>query len=102
MENDDIINAIEELRAELLREPYRAPPLPVRRVIRPPASWMQLAADIAGHYDKRIAEIHGAAMAIGEPPLVQQLQQDVEDVSVRLFDFVEAGARYKAGGERPP
>ena len=37
----------------------------------------------------RVPEIDRAALAIGEPAVVQHLQQDVEHVRVRLLDLVE-------------
>ena len=38
---------------------------------------------------KRVAEIDGAALAVGQPAVVEHLQQHVEDVRMRLFDLVE-------------
>ena len=49
----------------------------------------------------RVAEIDGVALAVGQPAVVQHLQQDVEDVGVRLLDLVEAGSPGRAGGARP-
>jgi len=34
-------------------------------------------------------EVDRAALAVGEAAVVEYLQQDVEDVRVRLLDFVE-------------
>ncbi len=41
-------------------------------------------AEVAGHDDHGVAEVHGAALAVGEAPVVEQLQQDVENVLVRF------------------
>ena len=49
----------------------------------------QRAAEVRGHDDDRIAEIHRAALAVGEAAVVEDLQEDVEDVVVRLLDLVE-------------
>ena len=46
-------------------------------------------ADVAGHDQHGVAEIHLAALAVGQAAVLENLQQDVEDVRVRLFDFVE-------------
>ena len=46
-------------------------------------------ADVAGHDDDRVAEIHRAAVAVGQPPVVEHLQQHVEHVAVGLLDLVE-------------
>ena len=49
----------------------------------------QRAADVRGHDDDGVPEIHRAALAVGEPAVVEDLQQHVEHVVVRLLDFVE-------------
>ena len=48
-----------------------------------------LAADVRRHDDDRVLEIDGAALAIGEPAIVEHLQQHVEDVVMGLLDLVE-------------
>ena len=53
----------------------------------------ELAADVAGHDDHRVLEVHHVALAVGEPPVVEHLQQRVEDVGVRLLDLVEEDDR---------
>ncbi len=35
----------------------------------------EVPADVAGHDDEAVAEVHHPALAVGEPPLVQELQQ---------------------------
>ena len=34
-----------------------------------------LAADVAGHDDDGVSEVHGAALAVGEAAVVQDLEQ---------------------------
>src|SRR6185295_9732448 len=46
-------------------------------------------ADVRSHNDDRVAEINGAAAAVGQASIVHHLQQDVEYVGMRLLDFVE-------------
>ena len=48
-----------------------------------------LGADVAGHDDDRVAEVDPAALGIGQVPVLQDLEQDVEDLRVRLLDLVE-------------
>ena len=36
-----------------------------------------------------VLEAHGATLAVGQAPVVEDLEQDVEDVRVRLLDLVE-------------
>ena len=45
--------------------------------------------DVRGHDDDRVAEVHAAAEAVGQDPVVEHLEQDVEHVGVRLLDLVE-------------
>ena len=46
-------------------------------------------AEVRGHHDEHVAEIDRAALAVGQPPVVEHLQQDVEHVRMRLLDLVE-------------
>lgn len=48
-------------------------------------------ADVRGHDHDGVAEVHRAALAVGQPSVVEELQQGVEHVRMRLFDFVEPG-----------
>ena len=48
-----------------------------------------LAADVRGHDDDRVLEVDRAPLPVGQPPVVEDLQQHVEDVGVRLLDLVE-------------
>ena len=48
-----------------------------------------LRAEVRGHDDQRIFEVDGPPMTVGQAAIVQHLQQDVENVRVRLFDLVE-------------
>ena len=49
----------------------------------------ELRGDVAGHDDDGVLEIDRAALAVGQPAVVQHLEQDVEDVAVGLLDLVE-------------
>ena len=46
-------------------------------------------AQVRGEDQHHVAEVHGAALAVGEPAVVEDLQQDVEDLGVRLLHLVE-------------
>src|SRR5215469_3160773 len=52
-----------------------------------------LRADVRSHDDHRVPEIHGAALSIGQSPVIEYLEQRVEDVPVRLLDLVEEDDR---------
>ena len=49
----------------------------------------RLAADIGGHDDHGVFEIDRPAFAVGEPSVVQDLEQDVEDIRMGFFDLVK-------------
>ena len=46
-------------------------------------------AEVAGHHDHGVLEVHRAALAVGQAAVVEHLQQHVEHVRVRLLDLVE-------------
>ena len=79
--DDDLVDAIQELRPEAVAQLVRR-------------------ADVRGHDDHGVAEVDRAALAVGQPPVVEHLQQDVEDLGVRLLDLVEQhdGVRAAAHG----
>ena len=56
----------------------------------------ELAAEVAGHHEDDVAEVDGAALPVGEPTVVEHLQQDVEGLGVRLLDLVEQDDRVGA------
>ncbi len=62
--------------------------------------WMHGGADVAGHDDDRVLEVHGAALAVREPAVVEDLQQRVEHVRVRLLDLVEEDDAVRAAPHR--
>ena len=56
-----------------------------------PSGWCgeDVAAEVAGQHDDGVAEIHRAPLPVRQPPVVEHLQQNVEDVLVRLLHLVE-------------
>jgi hypothetical protein len=45
----------------------------------------QVRAQVAGHHDHGVLEVHRAALAVGQAAIVQHLQQHVEHVRVGLL-----------------
>ena len=65
-----------------------------------PKPTLALLRDLAGahvgrHDDHGIAEVDRLALAISQATLLQHLQQNVEDVGVRLLDLVEQHDRVR-------
>ncbi len=50
---------------------------------------------VGGQDQDRVAEVDRAALAVGQPALVEHLQQHVEHVRVRLLDLVEQDHRVR-------
>ena len=95
LEDHHLVDAVEELRPEVALHGlhhHLAPGGPVEVGVH-----QVDAAEVAGHDDDRVAEVHGAALAIGEAAIVEHLQEHVEDVGVGLLDLVE-----EHDGVRPP
>ena len=92
VEHDDLVDAVEELRAEVLAAAlhHLAPHALVdarRRGRRsPPCS---VAADVRRHDDDGVLEVDRPALAVGQPAVVEHLQQHVEHFRMRLLDLVE-------------
>ena len=78
-EADDLVDAVDELGLE-----------GVERV----------APQVGGHDQHGVGEVDRAALAVGEAPVVEHLQQDVEHVRVRLLDLVEQHDRVRAPPDR--
>ena len=57
-------------------------------------------ARVGRHHDRDVAEVRLATVVVGERPVVHHLQQDVEDVRVRLLDLVEQQHRVRVLGDR--
>src|SRR5580704_17479971 len=50
-------------------------------------------SEVRGHDQHRVLEVHGSAFRIRQAAIVQNLQQDVEDIRVRLLDLVKTNYR---------
>ena len=48
-----------------------------------------MGAGIAGHDHNGVLEAHRAARIVRQTPVLQDLQQDIEHIRVRLFDLVQ-------------
>ena len=79
-EANDVIDAVEELRLE-----------EVPRV----------AGQVGRHDEHGVGEVDRAALTVGQTPVVQHLQEDVEHVGVGLLDLVEEDHRVRPATDRP-
>ena len=96
-ENDRCVNAVEKLRTEHPLEfvfHFFARIVEFNRATRsaeadPRTTPNLLGANVRGHNNDRVAEIHPPTFAIGQVAIFQHLQQQIERVGVGFFDFVE-------------
>ena len=92
LEGDHFIHAAKELRAQELGQRLAGlflAELFLALVEAKPAGGLVVAAGVGGHADDRVGKIHRAALRIVDLALVQNLQQNVHDIRVRLFDLIE-------------
>ena len=52
-------------------------------------------ADVRRHDDDRVAEVDCAPLRVGQAPLLENLQQDVEHIGMRLLDLIEQHDRVR-------
>ena len=48
-----------------------------------------LRADVRGHDDHRVFKINRTPVAVRQLAVIHDLQQNIEDIGMRLFDFIE-------------
>src|SRR5262249_28086020 len=87
VKDDDVVDAVQELRTEVL--PERRQHLVADGLVRAACRGDGLAAEVGGHDDDGVLEVDRSTLAVGEPAVVEQLEQHVEHVVVRLLDLVE-------------
>ena len=91
MEHHDVVDTIEKFRFEHATQ--RDQHIPLHRapcsISGLPAFENHLTAHVRRHDDDRVAEIDGTSLRIGEASVVEQLQQNIEHIGMRLLDFVE-------------
>ena len=105
VEDDDLVDPVEQLRPEVLADGVHHAladaDLRGRQLgeVDDTAAVGQhriqevLAAEVAGHDHDRVLEVDGATLGVGQPAVVEQLEQDVEHLRVRLLDLVEEDDR---------
>jgi hypothetical protein len=89
VEQDDLVQPVEEFRAEMRAHDFHHLRLDLFDILPLAQVGQILAAEVAGQDDQRVGEIHHPALPVGQPPVVEHLQQHVEHVAVRLFHLVE-------------
>jgi hypothetical protein len=103
-EDDDLVDAVQQLGAERLLQVAHHPRLHVlvgeallvgeveaeRLVLRD-----RRRADVRGHDHDHVAEVDLAALRVGQLSVLEDLEEDVEHIGVRLLDLVEEDDRVR-------
>ncbi len=100
VEQDDLVDAVEEFGAEMPAHHRHHLRLDALAVLAFLLADEIFGAEIGGHHDQHVAEIDCAALAVRQPPVVEDLQQNVEDVGMRLLDLVEQHDLIRAPAHR--
>lgn len=88
--DDDFVKAVDELGAEEVLDFFDDRLLDFRPLsVYEESVTIVMASEIAGHDDDGVLEVHGSSLAIGETAVIQNLEEDIEDFGMGLFDFVE-------------
>ena len=89
VEQDDLVDPVEKFRPEMGTDDTHHILAHLVRVLPFGLVDEEVGTEIGGHHNQRIAEIDRTALTIRQTPVIQHLQQDVEDIGVRLLDLVE-------------
>ncbi|MNI18250.1 hypothetical protein D3C73_716520 [compost metagenome] len=100
MEHHSLVDPVDELRAEAAGQQLHQQGLHLLVVLLGVVLLDQIRAEVGGHDHHCVAEVHGAALTIGQAAIVQHLQQDVEHIRVRLLNLVQQDHRVGATAYR--
>src|SRR6267142_6198288 len=92
MKDNNFIDTIQELRTEVVPHlsQHRSLHLVESRGVCLAFEFKdQVRADVGGHDDDRVFEVHDASLTVCQSPVVENLKQHIEYIVVRLFDLVE-------------
>lgn len=78
-ENDDVVEAVEELGAE--------------------ESAQFVLGQVASHDDDGVFKVDDAALAVGESTVVENLEENIKDLWMGFFDFVEQDDGIRAAAD---
>ena len=99
---DDLVEPVQKLGAEGVME--QAVNLVLCRLrdlaVGSDAVEQHLAAEVRGQDDDRIFEVYGSALRVCDSAVVEDLQQHVEHVRVRLFNLVKQNDRVRTAADR--
>ena len=93
VEHDQFVQTVDEFRLELhVHGVHHGLLLGVRVHV---GIDEELRAQVGGHDQNRVLEVHGPALAVGQATVVKHLQQHVEDFRIGLLHLVEQHHRIR-------
>ena len=98
VEADDFVHAVDELGPQELAEGLERLFLALLRdgLAEADAAILPVRTGIGRHNDDGILEIDHAPLCVGDAPVIEDLQQDVQHVGMRLFQLVKEDDRIRA------
>src|SRR6185436_4759694 len=85
VEPDDLIDSVQELGTKILLQLCQHPGID-------PVTMIPLRGgkgDVGSQNHEAVPEIHHPALAVGQPPVIQKLEKNVEDFWMGFLDFIE-------------
>ena len=91
VEANDLIHPVQKLRPQELPQGLHGALLPLlcQGLAKAQAAALPVGAGVGGHDDDGVLKVDQTALGVGDPAVVQDLQQNVQHIGVRLFDLVE-------------
>jgi len=89
MEDHHFVDTVDELRTEVLADYPQHQVLHMSVVQLAEPFLNQIGTEVRGHDDYRITEVDRSPLPVGETPVVEYLQQNVEHIRVRFFHFIQ-------------
>ena len=91
LEHDDLVETVQELRTEGAEElvMHLLPCVLGDLTVCVDAVKQILRTEVRGQDDDGVLEVHGLSLTVSDPTVIEDLQEDVEDIRMRLLDFIE-------------
>ena len=100
LELDDRIQTVAEFRREAAPDGLHAIGTAVARIETDTTAGHGFRTGVGRHHQDHVAEIGFATVVVGELAVVHDLQQQIEDIRMRLLDLVEQYHRMRLFGHR--
>src|SRR6185436_14847764 len=98
MEDHYVVDAIEKFRFEMRPQLLQHS---VANLLLVALSILNLArAEIRGHDQNGVLEVDRASLGISQPAVIQNLEQDIKDIRVRLLNLVKQHHSIRAAANR--